>query len=160
MITLFRIFSAAETDKEGDPLNKIRREARSSRRRIRRRAHRLLRLRRLFKRCAISDDTNPQSFMGTASPWQLRAEGLDRRLSRQEWAAALYHIVKHRGFQSNRKAELKHDVSAGLMLSGVKSNKKIPYISVGYTAGIVAFRGERGNYNEASLIWNDMISLN
>jgi len=47
-----RAFNAAETEKEGESLNKIRREARSARRRLARRAYRLQRLRRLlyFKR--------------------------------------------------------------------------------------------------------------
>ncbi|MGB8600012.1 MAG: hypothetical protein WCE88_11050, partial [Burkholderiales bacterium] len=45
-----RAFDKAETAKEGDPLNKTRREARLTRRRIRRRAFRLLRLCRLLKR--------------------------------------------------------------------------------------------------------------
>ena len=39
-----RVFKKAETDKEGDPLNLIRRESRLSRRRLYRRAHRLNRL--------------------------------------------------------------------------------------------------------------------
>ena len=39
-----RVFKKAETDKEGDPLNLIRRESRLSRRRLYRRAHRLSRL--------------------------------------------------------------------------------------------------------------------
>ncbi len=39
------------------------------------------------------------------SPWGLRSAGLDRLLLPSEWARALYHIVKHRGFLSTRKAE-------------------------------------------------------
>ncbi|MAE89648.1 MAG: type II CRISPR RNA-guided endonuclease Cas9 [Pelagibaca sp.] len=120
-----RTFSAAETDKEGDPLNKIRREARSARRRIRRRAHRLLRLRRLLKRTGLISDTSLEVLKTSKTPWQLRSEGLDRLLSPSELAAALYHIVKHRGFQSNRKAELKTDAKAGQMLSGVSANQQL-----------------------------------
>ena len=45
-----RTFDKAETAKEGESLNKIRRDARLIRRRIRRRAHRLVRLARLMKR--------------------------------------------------------------------------------------------------------------
>lgn len=120
-----RAFDKAETAKEGDPLNKIRREARLTRRRIRRRAHRLLRLCRLFKREGLIERAEPQAFyLSETSPWTLRAEGLDRRLSGKEWAAVLYHLVKHRGFQSNRKSEASADEKAGQMLSGVSANQK------------------------------------
>jgi len=119
-----RTFDKAETAKEGESLNKIRRDSRLTRRRIRRRAHRLLRLRRLFKREGLLTDNLPELLtIPDKSPWDLRAEGLDRLLTPQEWAATLYHLVKHRGFQSNRKSEAKADEKAGQMLSGVTRNK-------------------------------------
>jgi CRISPR-associated endonuclease Csn1 len=121
-----RAFDKAETDKEGESLNKIRRESRSTRRRIRRRAHRLLRLARLMKRVGLINEASPNAFTLThATPWELRAEGLDRLLEPREWATSLYHIVKHRGFQSTRKSEAKADEKAGEMLSGVKHNQAL-----------------------------------
>lgn len=121
-----RTFDKAETAKEGDSLNLIRRSARLTRRRIRRRAHRLLRLRRLFKRTGLIESNTVESFqLAGQNPWSLRAEGLDRVLSGPELAAALYHIVKHRGFQSNRKSEAKADEKAGEMLKGVKRNQTL-----------------------------------
>lgn len=121
-----RTFDKAETAKEGDSLNLIRRSARLTRRRIRRRSHRLLRLARLFKRLGMIEQAIPEAFTlpQEKSTWTLRAEGLDRLLSVHEWAAALYHIVKHRGFLSNRKSEAKADEKAGQMLSGVNANKQ------------------------------------
>jgi len=119
-----RTFDKAETAKEGESLNAKRREARLTRRRLRRRAHRLTRARRLFKREGLIESHDPTSFAGTASPWDLRAEGLDRALTSTEWAAVLYHILKHRGFQSNRKSEARQDEKAGKMLSGVTANQK------------------------------------
>lgn len=120
-----RTFDKAETAKEGDSLNLIRRAARLTRRRIRRRAHRLLRLRRLFKRVGIIANTGFSEFVHKeTSPWELRARGLDQRLESSEWAAVLYHIVKHRGFQSNRKSEAKADEKSGQMLSGVSANQQ------------------------------------
>jgi CRISPR-associated endonuclease Csn1 len=119
-----RTFDKAETAKEGESLNKIRRDSRLTRRRIRRRAFRLLRLRRLFKRIGLLAENTTESFITpTQDTWQLRADGLDRKLSHSEWAAVLYHIVKHRGFQSNRKSEAKADEKAGQMLTGVSKNK-------------------------------------
>ena len=120
-----RTFDKAEKEPKGDPLNLTRRNARLTRRRIRRRAFRLKRLCRLFKRVGLINNPTPQAFaLTSATPWELRAAGLDRRLSPKEWAAVLYHIVKHRGFQSNRKSEAASDEKAGEMLSGVSANQK------------------------------------
>ncbi len=120
-----RTFDKAETAKEGESLNLIRRESRLTRRRIRRRSHRLLRLTRLFKRVGMIENAKSTAFAipQQISTWQLRSEGLDRLLTPTEWAATLYHIVKHRGFLSNRKSEAKADEKAGQMLSGVSANQ-------------------------------------
>lgn len=119
-----RAFDKAETAKEGDPMNKTRREARLTRRRIRRRAFRLLRLCRLMKRHGMIAEARPEAFAQTeTTPWALRVDGLDRQLLPSEWAAVLYHLVKHRGFQSTRKSEAKENEKAGQMLSGVAQNK-------------------------------------
>lgn len=118
-----RTFDKAETDEKGESLNKIRRDARLTRRRIRRRAFRLLRLRRLLTRMELISDSETALFETDGlTPWTLRAEGLDRVLTDPEWAAVIYHLVKHRGFQSNRKSEAATDEKAGQMLSGIASN--------------------------------------
>lgn len=137
-----RTFDRAETAKEGESLNKIRRESRLTRRRLQRRAHRLLRLRRLFKRQGLTAGTDTSAFTSSSSPWQLRAEGLDRLLSPAEWAASLYHLIKHRGFQSNRKSEIKADEKAGQMLSGVNQNRQLLEQSGLRTMGELAARHE------------------
>jgi len=145
ILALFvRTFDKAETAKKGESLNKIRREARLTRRRIRRRAHRLLRLRRLFKRIGLTDSQNATSFAdGLLPPWQLRTEGLDRQLTPTEWAAVLYHLLKHRGFQSNRKSEAKPGTKTGEMLGGVSANQQ-QLSEGGYrTIGEMAWRDER-----------------
>lgn len=121
-----RTFDKAETAKEGDSLNLVRRESRLTRRRIRRRAFRLLRLRRLFKREGLLVSSEPSALIYTsATPWQLRAKALDERLTGKELAIVLYHLVKHRGFMSNRKSEATSDEKAGQMLSGVKANQAL-----------------------------------
>ncbi|MCB1736151.1 MAG: type II CRISPR RNA-guided endonuclease Cas9 [Gammaproteobacteria bacterium] len=119
-----RAFDKAETAKEGDPLNKIRREARGTRRRLRRRAYRLLRLRQRMVLEGILPDEHSIPMTIAATPWALRADGLDRLLNAEEWAAVLYHIVKHRGFQSTRKSDIQDDEKAGQMLSAVTENQK------------------------------------
>ncbi|WP_338846133.1 type II CRISPR RNA-guided endonuclease Cas9 [Massilia sp. W12] len=118
-----RAFDKAEVPKTGESLNKSRREKRLARRRLRRRAHRLLRLRRLFKRCGLLAGQDLP--VHPLSPWELRVKGLDQRLSGEELALALYHLIKHRGFYSNRKSEVNNDEQAGQMLSGVQRNQQL-----------------------------------
>lgn len=42
-------------------------------------------------------------------PYQVRAEGLDRKLKPFEFGRALYHINQRRGFKSNRKTAKKEE---------------------------------------------------
>lgn len=102
-----RAFDKAETAKEGDSLNLVRRSARLMRRRLRRRAWRLTRLGRLLKRFGVIENaeyfkTQPSH---TDSAWELRVAALDRRLTSEEWARVLYHLCKHRGFYWVSRAE-------------------------------------------------------
>jgi CRISPR-associated endonuclease Csn1 len=99
-----RCFDKAETDKEGESLNLVRRTARLMRRRLRRRAWRLVKLARLLKRTGLNGDPRLPS---TVSPWKLRVEGLDRPLAADEWAPVIYHLCKHRGFHWISRAEEK-----------------------------------------------------
>lgn len=104
-----RAFDKAETAKDGDSLNLVRRTARLTRRRLHRRAWRLRKLARLLKRQGVVDD--PQLFQPQHpfphSIWRLRVEGLDRQLNAEEWARVLYHLCKHRGFHWTSRAEEK-----------------------------------------------------
>lgn len=99
-----RCFDKAETAKEGDPLNLTRRTARLMRRRLRRRAWRLVKLARLLKRSGLDSDPRQPS---TVSPWKLRVDGLDRPLTDDEWGRVIYHLCKHRGFHWISRAEEK-----------------------------------------------------
>lgn len=54
--------------------------------------------------------------------WDIRKEGLDRKLSSLEWARCLYHIANHRGFQSNRKEGRK--VSDGAINTAISEFKE------------------------------------
>lgn len=97
-----RLFETAEVPKTGESPNLSRRIARSNRRRLRRRKYRLLRLKEILLKAQLLN--NPQELeKPNPSPWKLRAEGLDRLLSDSELSRVIYHIVKHRGFKSNRK---------------------------------------------------------
>lgn len=122
-----RVFEKGEVPKTGESLAKARREARSQRRLIRRRAHRLLRARRLLKREGVlsaSDFDQQGLIIGLPNhPWQLRVAALERRLMPKEWAAVLLHLVKHRGYLSQRKYEEQNaDKELGALLAGVNAN--------------------------------------
>lgn len=122
-----RIFERAEVPKTGDSLAMARRLARSVRRLTRRRAHRLLRARRLLKREGVLQaadfDENGLIKSLPNTPWQLRAAALDRKLMPLEWSAVLLHLIKHRGYLSQRKNEGETaDKELGALLKGVAEN--------------------------------------
>lgn len=127
-----RAFDKAETAKEGESLNKVRRDARLMRRRLRRRAWRLTKLARTLKRHGVIPDTQlfqPQhSFL--PSLWKLRAEALDRLLNAEEWARVVYHLCKHRGFHWISRAEEKNAEGdkageGGKVKKGLAGTKKL-----------------------------------
>ena len=122
-----RAFERAEVTKTGDSLAMARRLARSVRRLTRRRAHRLLRARRLLKREGVLQaadfDENGLIKSLPNTPWQLRAAALDRKLTPLEWSAVLLHLIKHRGYLSQRKNEGETaDKELGALLKGVADN--------------------------------------
>lgn len=122
-----RIFDKAEVPKTGASLAAPRREARSARRRIRRRRHRLERIRQLLEReglITIKDFNERRYQKNLPNVYQLRSEALDRLLSQEELAQVLIHIAKHRGFKSNRKAELK-DKENGKVLTAIRENEAL-----------------------------------
>lgn len=94
-----RAFKKAETDKEGEPLNLIRRESRLSRRRLYRRAHRLNRLLNfLISSGLIHSKDEVLKNVYNENPWALRTLGLNSVLTNNQLARVIYHICKHRGF--------------------------------------------------------------
>lgn len=119
-----RTFERAEVPKTGDSLALARRLARSTRRLIRRRAFRLLKARRLLKHHQIVNAEELTQLPNQC--WELRAKGLDSLLSNKEWAAVLLHLLKHRGYLSQRKNEAQSaDKEMGALLSGVANNHKL-----------------------------------
>lgn len=100
------MFDVPETDKERTPTNQIRRGNRLLRRVIRRRAQRMGEIRRLFAQHGLLAASKPDALKRAGlDPWELRARGLDKLLSPAEFAVALGHIAKRRGFKSARKGK-------------------------------------------------------
>lgn len=120
-----RIFDRAENPKNGESLALPRRTARGARRRLRRRKHRLERIKRLFVReNLLTKDELSSLYYGVIEKdvWQLRYEVLERKLTNQEFAKVLLHLAKRRGFKSNRKSEAK-DTETGKVLKATEENK-------------------------------------
>nr|WP_246316799.1 type II CRISPR RNA-guided endonuclease Cas9 [Anoxybacillus ayderensis] len=102
-----RIFDKAEQP-QGEPLSLPRRVARSTRRRLRRRKHRLERIRRLLVREGVLTKNEMNNLFKNrhlVDVWQLRVDALERKLNNDELARVLLHLAKRRGFRSNRKSE-------------------------------------------------------
>lgn len=122
-----RMFDRAENPKDGAPLAEPRRQARGARRRLRRRRWRLDGIRDLFiTQGLIPPEGNTALFEtapGKPDPWELRVAGLDRALTGIEFARALYHMAKRRGFLSNRKVA--KDKEEGIVLDSIKKNRML-----------------------------------
>lgn len=119
-----RIFDKAENPKDGASLALPRREARGTRRRLRRRRHRMERIRNLFEQeglISLADLEKMYNSKKLPDVYRIRYEALDRRLSDEELAQVLLHIAKHRGFKSNRKSEAKEE-EGGKVLKALKAN--------------------------------------
>lgn len=124
-----RVFTKAENPKDGASLALPRRLARSARRRLKRRRKRLDEIRSMMISDGLADSESEIDAIFThvtekqGSPYQLRAEGLDRLLANKEWIRVLLHIAKHRGFQSNRKSAERNDKETGQLLEGIQDNE-------------------------------------
>ncbi|THA10512.1 type II CRISPR RNA-guided endonuclease Cas9 [Rodentibacter pneumotropicus] len=149
-----RTFERAEVAKTGENLALSRRLARSSRRLIKRRAERLKKAKRLLKAEKILHSIDEKLPINV---WQLRVKGLKEKLERQEWAAVLLHLLKHRGYLSQRKNEGKSDnKELGALLSGIASNHQMLQSSEYRTPAEIAvkkfqveeghIRNQRGSY--------------
>lgn len=142
-----RAFNAAEEPKTKAPLAEPRRVARGTRRRLRRRAGRLRRAKELFlKYNLLTEDRLDSAFVtsyGKPDPWQLRAEGLDRILTGEEFARALFHIARRRGFKSNRKVEREPQKEEGKVLEGIEQNRLMLEEKDYRTVGEMFFNDEK-----------------
>ncbi len=118
-----RIFPEASNNAE-------RRLARSQRRTIHRRALRMRKAKALLLQAGVlqQDDflTERQIRDLPNNPWELRVKGLTEKLNAKEWSAVLLHLLKHRGYLSQRKSESQTtDKEKGKLLSGVKQNHEL-----------------------------------
>ncbi len=143
-----RVFDKAEQPKTGASLALPRREARSTRRRLRRHRHRLERIRWLLERCGILSvgeiDVMYAAGGFAKSPYQLRAEALDRPLTKEEAVRVLIHLAQRRGYQSNSTAEAaRNEKETGKVKAAIAENRRCMEQHGYRTVGEMMFRDER-----------------
>jgi len=141
-----RVFDAAEVPKTGEALAAARRGARTTRRRLRRRKHRLERIWNLLEQEGmISREEFLRRYEQKDLPnvYQLRYEALDRLLTEEEFAQILIHIAKHRGFKSTRKAGTKeNEKEEGKVLEAIKQNEELMKEKGYRTVGEMIYKDE------------------
>ena len=125
-----RIFERPEDPQNGDSLAKPRRDARSARRRLKRRRQRLNHLKQFFidQKILTKDQVEGvldyRSDFNKLDVYNLRAKALTEELSPEELLKVLYQIAKRRGFKSNRKVVEESDKEGGRVTSALKTNEK------------------------------------
>lgn len=115
-----RKFTPPEIPKTGKSPAVDRRNARGIRRNLRRKRHRLDKIKAFLEEVLLSGtkiDFSPCDI------YQLRVDALDRKISDNELARVVYSIFKHRGFKSNRKSEME-DKSNSKLLDAIKLNSR------------------------------------
>lgn len=149
-----RIFTIAEHPKDGKSLALPRREARSARRTTKRKAQKLRAVKRLLvSEKIITTDELDNLFIGNKNQkdvWELRKDALYRPLENKELARIMIHLVKHRGYASNRKSEEPTDSEGKAVLGGIEKNEKIvqesAYLTIGeYISTKVKKRNGKGS---------------
>lgn len=122
-----RIFDSAENPKDGSSLALNRREARETRRRLRRRNHRIKRTKNLLEKYNIMTTKEIENMYATYkfqfNPYELRVKGLDEKLTNSELSRILISFVKRRGYKSNSKSEETNDKEMGKLLTATKENE-------------------------------------
>ena len=125
-----RIFERPEDPQNGDSLAKPRRDARSARRRLKRRRQRLNHLKQFFidrnilTKDQVEEVLDCKSDFNKLDVYKLRAKALAEELSPEELLKVLYQIAKRRGFKSNRKVVEESDKEGGRVTSALKANEK------------------------------------
>lgn len=111
---------AGRDPQRGTSLAKDRRDARS----MRRRRDRYLLRRSDFMQALVRHGLMPseparRKALESLDPYELRARGLDEKLSLHELGRALFHLHQRRGFKSNRKTDTGKDKESGKIKDGV-----------------------------------------
>jgi CRISPR-associated endonuclease Csn1 len=101
-----RIFPDGREAKTPTPLSVKRRTYRGTRRNHDRFLERMRALLKIFEENSLlPTDPEERKKIFDLNPYELRARALDHKLEKAEFARALFHLAKRRGFKSNRKTD-------------------------------------------------------
>ena len=120
-----RVFDKAEQPKTGESLAAPRREARSMRRRLRRRSLRKEDLYALLESKGLPGKTEIQQAVQAGrlpDIYALRVQALDGPVTPMDFARILLHLMQRRGFRSNRKAD--EQQNDGQLLQAIDANTR------------------------------------
>lgn len=121
LATGVRIFSDGRNPKDGKSLAEMRRKPRGMRRRRDRYLGRRARLMDgLVKHGLLPPNEAERKALEHLDPYELRAKGLDERLSPFELGRAIFHLNQRRGFKSNRKVDKGPDNDSGKIKSAIR----------------------------------------
>lgn len=147
-----RIFDKAEVPKTGASLAAPRREARSSRRVVRRRRHRKERIKYLIEQEGIMTQAEMtrlfQNSSFEKSVYEIRVEALDHMLTREEAVRLLIHFAQRRGYKSNSKAEEAKDNENGVIKQAISQNQQSMKAHGYRTFGEMLLMDERFYYTQ------------
>lgn len=137
-----RTFSAPEDPKTGELYSKTRQDQLGKMRNIRRKSHRIIRLKRLLKSNGLPHNSTHNNV------WQIRYKALDNLITDSEFSAILLHMIKNRGPILQRIGE------EGAILSSVSNNHELISSGKYRTPAELAcltfknnIRNRDGNYN-------------
>lgn len=125
-----RTFNPNEVSKTGESTAKKRRELRGVRRRKRRKQFRFLRMKNLIlktfgqdilKEIDILNYGDKKQGLLPANVYELRFKALNEKISNAELAKVIFHLLKYRGFKSNRK-NLDSNSDDGKLKKAINSN--------------------------------------
>ncbi len=123
-----RIFPDGRNPKDGSSLAVSRRHARAIRRnRARKRKRKQHLFAALIRWGFLSTEPQEQAEFLKLEPYALRAAGLDRTLTGQEFSRALSHLNQRRGFLSNRKTDRKDNDASVLKQAITHLRRELNY---------------------------------
>jgi CRISPR-associated endonuclease Csn1 len=117
--------------------NEERRGFRGARRLKRRRKHRLERTKKLFEEYGI-----PTNSIGTGKPYEVRCKALKEKVSLEELAIGLYHIVKRRGTVLD--APLEEETTGGELSTKEQLKRNSKELETKYVCEIQMERLQKG----------------
>lgn len=126
-----RIFERPENPKNGESLAKPRRDARSTRRRLKRRRERLNYLKDFFISHQLLSEEQIVDLLiydkdhMHKDPYVIRSQAIKEKIDNRDLFIALYHIAKRRGYKSNRKSIEEKDKESGKVLNAIKTNQPL-----------------------------------